>query len=508
MIPPPPSPSIFSPVGDSRSYSVALDEDELIDLSCIGRGPLTPDLNVWYRRSSATNRSRSRWNTGGGDDCDGSDHHNHNMDDENDDDDADQNRSFITPSRFPLDSDLPTPLLGHNHHHHQHSRHPKLNGLNYLNVITYLVNVFVSYGIGYAGLFGVLPTRWDISKHFETLVTPAEYAYYLWAPILVFEAIFATAQLFPHYRARPIIQQGTGFFFFYTCIIQTAWTLFFAFELFILSFVAVVAALLCLASLLASQYYCNVAVVQGRNSRYYYYNYDSSRGAGGGGGRYKSMTEYWLFRFPFYLHCGWLIMCSVVQFSILFRYYTGDVGSQLAADIVALGVMLPAATFFLTGQPSGPDLVIPLVIIWSYISIGLELNHPSDALQDLYGPAVITAFRIASYIFAGTVVIMLIPRVVIWIAQDFCTIQVVDLMAYDDDDEDDNDDGHDVVGVDDNGNDSHFYYRFSFSNNNRQRTTASTREVGEDVQVEDDLVAGNEPEQKHNDDEQTSEELV
>jgi hypothetical protein len=82
----------------------------------------------------------------------------------------------------------------------------------------------------------------------------------------------------------------------------------------------------------------------------------------------RSLVEYWLFKFPFYLHCGWLILCSVVQFSLLFRYYTSNEGVQLAADVVALGVMLPAATFFLTGQPRGPDFVIPMVIIWSYVS--------------------------------------------------------------------------------------------------------------------------------------------
>jgi hypothetical protein len=192
-------------------------------------------------------------------------------------------------------------------------------------------------------LHGILPTRVDLFLEFETLISPAKWAYFLWAPILVFEAIFAIAQLLPNYRARPIIQQGTGYFFFWTCIVQTAWTLFFAFEFFTLSFVAVVCALLSMALLLASQHFTRV---RGR----------------------KSLVEYWLFRFPFYLHCGWLIICSVVQFSILFRYLTGNIGVQLAADVVALGAMLPAATYFLTGQPSGPDFVIPLVITWAYVS--------------------------------------------------------------------------------------------------------------------------------------------
>lgn len=299
-----------------------------------------------------------------------------------------------------------------NRNFNAHVMTPPLNGLNYLNVITYGINVFVSYGIGYAGLFGVLPTRWEILKHYETLVTPAEFAYYLWVPILIFECIFAVAQLFPYYRQRPIIQEGTGLFFFYTCILQTAWTLFFAFRLFLLSFVAAVGALLCLASLLASQQWRCLAR------------------RGDVGSSKTNLMEYWLFRFPFYIHAGWLIMCSVVQWSILFRYYTSDVGVQLAADIVALGVMLPPSTFFLTGQPSGPDFVIPLVIVWSYVSIGLELSeHPTVTLQELYGHDAIVAVRDAAYLFAGMVVLLIIPRGVIWIAQEFCTISVIELTA-------------------------------------------------------------------------------
>jgi len=127
-------------------------------------------------------------------------------------------------------------------------------------------------------------------------------------------------------------------------------------------------------------------------------------------------------------------MCSVVQWSILFRRYTSNTGVQLAADIVALGVMLPPSTFFLTGQPAGPDFVIPLVIVWSYISIGLELKRPSETLQTLYGHDGIVALQLASYFFAGTVGIMLIPRVVIWVAQEFCTINVVELDIEEEDD--------------------------------------------------------------------------
>mmetsp|Transcript_3997 Transcript_3997/g.8155 ORF Transcript_3997/g.8155 Transcript_3997/m.8155 type:complete len:323 (+) Transcript_3997:2-970(+) len=152
--------------------------------------------------------------------------------------------------------------------------------------------------------------------------------------------------------------------------------------------------------------------------------------------RPKSLLEYWLFRFPFYLHCGWLLVCTVVQFSMVFRYrFTQSTGAQLGADIVALGVLLPPGTFFLTGQSSGPDFVIPLVIVWAYLSIAVELNNPSDTLVQLYGHPAILAVKNASYVFMGLIGVMLIPRIIIWIAQEFFTIDVVELVN-DHDDED------------------------------------------------------------------------
>jgi len=364
------SPSLLSPVGNTGGYSVALDDDD-DDEHHGALNDISPIPRPRHNSASEHNDNDDTWQY---------------FDDEAD------------PPRLRLESDLQTPLMGsHN------SRLPaKLNCLNYLNVLTYLIHVFVSYGIGVWGLGGLVKTRWDIAKQYETLISPAEWAYYLWVPILFSEAIFVIAQLFPHYRARPIIQQGTGYFFFYTCLIQIAWTLFFAFKIFVFSFVAVVAALLCLASLLAKQ---QLSQVRGQ----------------------KSLAEYWLFRFPFYLHAGWLILCSVVQFSLLFRTLTSNIGVQLAADIVALGVMLPAATFFLTGQLSGPDFVIPLVIVWSYIGIAIPLHTPSPELVEIYQHFGIVAIRDASYFFAAVVGLMLIPRVIIWIAQEFLTINVVEL---------------------------------------------------------------------------------
>jgi len=435
------TPSFLSPVGESSTnYLVALDEDEVMDLS-----PITPAMSFHPPLNNDTrDRSRnspSHWN-GHARRYEAS----YGVDDD---------RYVYNLPNGDDDNDLPTPLLGYDyqhedngddryHHNNNHTYHheeyqhrqnsrPKLNGLNYLNVITYGLNVFTSYFIGVRGLFGVLPTRSEIFLKYQTLVTPANYAYWLWVPILVFEFFFATAQLLPIYRARPIIQQGTGLYFFWACIIQTVWTVFFAMRWFISSFVAVVLALFCLIFLLASQHYNALCAPTTRGRGGWRIAAFLSMATAPPRQRRKSKLEYWFFRFPFYLHCGWLLVCMVVQFSMAFRFrFTDSTGAQLAADIIALGVMLPAATFFLTGQSSGPDFVIPAVIIWSYVSIGVELRRPSDTLVELYGHPAILAVQIASYVFTGIVGCMLVPRVVVWIAQEFCTIDVVELDDHED----------------------------------------------------------------------------
>jgi len=56
---------------------------------------------------------------------------------------------------------------------------------------------------------------------------------------------------------------------------------------------------------------------------------------------------------------------AVDHFSLLFRRYTDDTAIQLAVDIVSLAILLPVAVTALTQVY---DFVIPIVILWSYVS--------------------------------------------------------------------------------------------------------------------------------------------
>jgi hypothetical protein len=255
--------------------------------------------------------------------------------------------------------------------HHQHHRIvSELSGLNYLNVVTYLAHLAVWWGVAVWGLDALVNTQWEVTQDNETLVTPATWAAnYLWVPILLTQAAFTIAQLLPHYRTRSIVTNDTGFFFFYTVLLQIAYTFLYSFGLFIFSFTAAILALVALLSLLASQQRSESGGAA--SSSYGPSATQSLRGSRTGGA-----LEYALFQFPFYLHAGWMILMAVDHFSLLVRHYgMHNVGLQLAADIVSLALLLCVATFALN-QPSGPDFVIPTVMLWSYVSSRIDMQGP------------------------------------------------------------------------------------------------------------------------------------
>lgn len=281
------------------------------------------------------------------------------------------------------------------------SESTKVNGLNLLNVATYIVHLVVSYGVGVWGLDGLVETRVEVAQQYETLITPASWAYYIWVPILVTESTFVVAQLFKEYRARPIIQQGVSYFFFYTCLLQTGWTMFFCFKLFICSLVCVILSVISLASLLASQH----LAIRGKRSR----------------------EEFWLFRFCFLLHFAWMVVMASVHFALVIRHHSSEhLSTQLASDFAGMSILLPVACYFLL-QKDGYNLIIPAVILWSYIGMAWRLQWPSEHLVEDYGELTVSALRQTVWFFNIVLVALLGPRFLVWICNTYYTIRVIRL---------------------------------------------------------------------------------
>lgn len=93
----------------------------------------------------------------------------------------------------------------------------KLQTLNYANIAAYILNTAVTYGVGLSGLF---PTNAELSAKYQTLVTPAGYAFSIWGVIFISEAVFTVMQALSAYRSSDVVVKGVGYYFVMACIAQ------------------------------------------------------------------------------------------------------------------------------------------------------------------------------------------------------------------------------------------------------------------------------------------------
>ena len=74
-----------------------------------------------------------------------------------------------------------------------------MNKLNVANVLAYVVNTFVTF-ISMTGIFGL--TNGEVSAKYQTIITPAGWAFSIWGIIFTGELAFVVAQCFSSVACR------------------------------------------------------------------------------------------------------------------------------------------------------------------------------------------------------------------------------------------------------------------------------------------------------------------
>jgi hypothetical protein len=106
---------------------------------------------------------------------------------------------------------------------------PSLRALNFANLLAYIANVSIVYAVGPTNLVD-LPTNAEVSAEYPSLMTPAGYAFSIWAVIFLSQLVWAIVQLLPSYRSSEMVIDGVGWYYVYICIAQMAWTGFFLYD--------------------------------------------------------------------------------------------------------------------------------------------------------------------------------------------------------------------------------------------------------------------------------------
>jgi benzodiazapine receptor len=226
-----------------------------------------------------------------------------------------------------------------------------LNRRNYLNVAAYLGNVLTSYLIGARGV-GNAETNEYLSLKYQTLVTPASFAFAIWGIIFFAQAAFTVAQLLPNKRNSPLVQDGIKDYYIGACVCQILWTFFFGNEYIALSFFAMLGILACLFLLFQES------------------NKIDSEG--------EKADQYLLFRFPFIIHLGWIVVASFVNLNVLLVSLNAQRGVLASVAILTVFILLAIAGYATWWLKA--DITISLVIAWALFGVAVELKDPKQSI--------------------------------------------------------------------------------------------------------------------------------
>mmetsp|Transcript_56783 Transcript_56783/g.122745 ORF Transcript_56783/g.122745 Transcript_56783/m.122745 type:complete len:303 (-) Transcript_56783:78-986(-) len=259
-----------------------------------------------------------------------------------------------------------------------------LSWKNWVSLTAYVLNLVLTY-LSITGIFGA--TNSDLSKKYQTLVSPAGWAFSIWGPIFIWEGVFAVAQMFPRFRNSPMAL-AVAPWWWSACFFQIAWTMFFAQEIIPVSLVCMFGIL---GSLLGLALWTD--------------------------GQEATCAEIGLLRAPFSLHLGWIIVASILNVNVQADANSAPPEQMLALAILSVvAVCVIAANF--AGSVRSPDPIICLVATWAFLGIFSELqshenlDSPTRYNPHRWDPMVLDALARAVLGGAGIAVVLALQAAV------------------------------------------------------------------------------------------------
>lgn len=258
---------------------------------------------------------------------------------------------------------------------------PSLNHKNYLNLIAYALNITLVYGVGNAGWLGT-PDNGELSDKYQSLVTPNSGAFSIWAVIFLFQGAFSVIQFMPRFRAQPMLQEGLSYWYSVAVAMQIGWTFAFAFEVIPLSLAFMILIWISLMTILYRQYYTE------------------SDG---------SLLEFWILRFPFAIHAGWITAASALNVNVQVVSMNQPADVQLAVAIVSLAVLHAISVHVIFYIPR-PNWTISCVLSWAFGWIYRELSDPLELIKTTFSKDTINGVRYAAIAVSIIIITQMVIR--------------------------------------------------------------------------------------------------
>lgn len=254
----------------------------------------------------------------------------------------------------------------------------RLQAVNYANLVGYLANIGVVFG---STAIAGLPDNGTLSRKYQTLVTPAGWAFSIWGLIFTAQLIWTAAQLLPAFCSNELVVKGVGYWYVLACLAQCAWTVAFGLEKITLSLVAMICILIPLVRIIMTQ----TIVANNLEGR-------------------RNATTYWLLQFPFEIHAAWIMAATLVNVNVVAVAQHASANVQIVLAVTSLILLVLVGVYY----SSKRRWVVPSVLTWASIAICAELAHPKDSIIATFGDDTIYGIQMAAGSAAAIVVATLI----------------------------------------------------------------------------------------------------
>lgn len=252
-------------------------------------------------------------------------------------------------------------------------------------------------------------TNAELSEKYQTLITPNGTAFSIWAVIFLSQAVFCIVQMLPEFRSTVIVQQGVKYWYVFACFFQICWTLAFAYERIWMALIFMTHIWASLLGMLKAQYKLSVNELDEIDSMTNVdTNEDEERSS-------RKVLDFWIFRFPFAIHFGWLTAATALNISVYAVSKEASSEVQVAIGIVSLAVLHAASVWSLFGLLREPNFTVASVVAWASWWIHVELESPKESIvqrfsQDVIG-GVSLAAALVSFVIVGQMLVRLIALV-------------------------------------------------------------------------------------------------
>lgn len=296
----------------------------------------------------------------------------------------------------------------------------RINTNNFLNITGYVLSLVTSYLGGVAGWFGGASNA-ELSNEYQTLITPnASYFGYIWGLIFLFQGFFAIAQMLPKYSEQPLVQKGLGPVYFLACTAQTAWTITFGYEMMISAFAAMFFLLMCLFLIVKRQWdvvteeekKTKTSIGLGETEEDEIVNDTTAK---------PPRLPYWLLRFPFAVHAGWIAPATPLMLSVLLVQQGVEASYELWVAVISLPLLFGGCLgLLLREDPGAPVYVFPGVVSYACVGICWELQAPANVILARHDEASISLTKNLSGFCGFGLLIIMASRIVALFMRDQC----------------------------------------------------------------------------------------